>query len=63
VKICPACGQARLWAEFTPNEHCGSPDVPSDYCALCQERLAAVASRDLVLYFAARYGLGEPVAA
>jgi len=52
VKVCPACGMARLWAEFTPNEHCGSPNVPHRVCVACQERLATEAARDLTVYFA-----------
>ena len=52
MKVCPACGMARLWAEFTPNEHCGSPNVPHRVCVECQARLAYTAALDLAMYFA-----------
>jgi len=52
MRVCPECRQARPWKWFAPSEHCGSPDVTHEVCALCQQELATAAARDLAVYFA-----------
>ena len=52
MKRCPECREFRPWKWFAASEHCGSPDVAHEVCALCQQALATEAARDQAVYFA-----------